>query len=107
MPRVRITDKRKHPDGSKNVRCEVRFRDEVGVGQRHADRVLGAMAEVVGETIAKDEKVSLPGFLTFERAYRAARTARNPQTGEEIKVPAKYTAKVSAGATLKNVAAGK
>ena len=77
-----------------------------GVTKADADRVLEASADVVGETIRKHEKVSIPGFLTFERAYRQARVARNPQTGEEIKVPAKYTAKVSAGATLKNAAAG-
>ena len=51
------------------------------------------MAEVVGETIAKDEKVSIPGFLTFERAFRAERTARNPQTGQiqkgQLDVPSK------------------
>jgi DNA-binding protein HU-beta len=77
-----------------------------GVTKADADRVLAATADIVGETIAKDEKVSIPGFLTFERAFRQARVARNPQTGEEIKVPAKHTAKVSAGATLKNAAAG-
>ena len=80
--------------------------ESAGVTKADADRVLAAMAEVVGETIAKDEKVSIPGFLTFERAFRAARTARNPQTGAEIQVPAKHTAKVSAGATLKKAAAG-
>jgi len=80
--------------------------ERAGVTKADADRVLSATADIVGETIAKDEKVSIPGFLTFERAYRAARTARNPQTGEEIKVPAKHTAKVSAGATLKKTAAG-
>jgi DNA-binding protein HU-beta len=81
--------------------------ERAGVTKADADRVLASMAEIVGETIAKDEKVSIPGFVTFERAFRAARTARNPQTGEEIKVAAKHTARVSAGATLKNAAAGK
>ncbi len=81
--------------------------ERAGVSKADADRVLASMAEIVGETIAKDEKVSIPGFVTFERAFRAARTARNPQTGEEIKVAAKHTARVSAGATLKNAAAGK
>jgi DNA-binding protein HU-beta len=80
--------------------------ERAGVTKADADRVIASMADIIGETIAKEEKVSIPGFLTFERAYRAARTARNPQTGEEIKVDAKYTAKVSAGATLKKAAAG-
>ena len=55
--------------------------ERAGVTKADADRVLAAMAEVVGETIAKDEKVSIPGFLTFERAFRAARTARGARAG--------------------------
>lgn len=81
--------------------------ERAGVSKSDADSVLNSMAEIIGETIAKDEKVSIPGFLTFERAFRAARTARNPQTGDEIKVAAKHTAKVSAGSGLKTAAAGK
>jgi len=80
--------------------------ERAGVSKSDADAVLNALADTVGETIAKDEKVTIPGFLTFERAFRAARTARNPQTGEEIKVAAKHTAKVSAGSGLKKAAAG-
>ena len=80
--------------------------ERAGVSKSDADSVLSTLADVVGETIAKEEKVSIPGFLTFERAFRAARTARNPQTGEEIKVAAKHTAKVSAGSGLKKAAAG-
>jgi DNA-binding protein HU-beta len=81
--------------------------ERAGVSKSDADSVLSSLADVVGETIAKDEKVTIPGFVTFERAFRAARTARNPQTGAEIAVPAKHTAKVSAGSALKNAAAGK
>jgi DNA-binding protein HU-beta len=81
--------------------------ERAGVTKADADRVLGAMAEVVGETIAKDEKVSIPGFLTFERTHRAARTARNPQTGDPIQIPAGYSVKVSAGSKLKEAAKGK
>ncbi|GAA2338346.1 hypothetical protein GCM10010431_72190 [Streptomyces kunmingensis] len=51
-----------------------------------------------------DERVSIPGFLTFERTHRAARTARNPQTGEPLNIPAGYSVKVSAGSKLKEAA---
>ena len=68
------------------------------VTRKDADAVLAALAETVGEVVSKgDEKVTIPGFLTFERTHRAARTARNPQTGDPIEIPAGYSVKVSAG----------
>ena len=61
--------------------------DRAEVTRKDADAVLAALAETVGEVVAKgDEKVTIPGFLTFERTHRAARTARNPQTGDPIKI---------------------
>ncbi|SFD32368.1 MULTISPECIES: HU family DNA-binding protein [Streptomyces] len=78
------------------------------VTRKDADAVLSALAEVTGEVVAKgDEKVTIPGFLTFERTHRAARTARNPQTGEPIQIPAGYSVKVTAGNRLKEAAKGK
>ncbi|NGN66315.1 integration host factor [Streptomyces sp. A7024] len=78
------------------------------VTRKDADAVLAALAEVAGEVVAKgDEKITVPGFLTFERTHRAARTARNPQTGEPIQIPAGYSVKVSAGSKLKDAAKGK
>ena len=52
------------------------------------------------------DKVAITGFVSFERVNRAARTARNPQTGAEIKVPAKKAPKVSAGASFKKAVSG-
>ena len=48
----------------------------------------------------------ITGFLTFDRAQRAARTGRNPQTGEAIKIKASKSPKVSAGASFKKVVNG-
>ena len=82
--------------------------NRTSLAKTDVEKTLKAFEDIVHEVVAKgDEKLTLPGFLSFEQVPRSARTARNPQTGEEIKVPAKHTAKVSAGATLKNVAAGK
>ncbi|AJT66782.1 HU family DNA-binding protein [Streptomyces celluloflavus] len=82
--------------------------DRAEVTRKDADAVLAALAEVTGEIVAKgDEKVTIPGFLTFERTHRAARTARNPQTGDPIQIPAGYSVKVSAGSKLKEAAKGK
>jgi DNA-binding protein HU-beta len=43
--------------------------------------VLSEFESVVTDSVSNGDKVSLPGFLTFERAERAARTGRNPATG--------------------------
>lgn len=78
------------------------------VTRKDADAVLTALAETIGEVVAKgDQKVTIPGFLTVERTHRAARTARNPQTGEPIQIPAGYSVKVSAGSRLKEAARGR
>ncbi|MEW1760560.1 HU family DNA-binding protein [Streptomyces cyaneofuscatus] len=77
------------------------------VTRKDADAVLTALAEVVGEVVAKgDEKVTIPGFLTFERTHRAAREGRNPATGAPMTIGAGYGVKVSAGSKLKEAAKG-
>ena len=58
----------------------------------------------VAEAVAKGSKVSIPGWVSFEQVATSARTGRNPQTGEEIKIPAGKRVKVSAGAKLKAAA---
>ncbi|MFJ1730879.1 HU family DNA-binding protein [Streptomyces sp. NPDC088254] len=78
------------------------------VTRKDADAVLAAFAATVGDIVAKgDEKVIILGFLTFEHTHRAARTARNPQTGEPFEIAAGYSVKVSAGSKLKEAAKGK
>lgn len=71
------------------------------VTKDQADRVLSAFADTVSDAVSKGETVRLPGFLTIERVERAARTGRNPQTGETLEIPARYGVKVSAGSALK------
>ena len=68
--------------------------------------VLESLEDVVVTTVSKGEKVAITGFVSFDRVNRAARTARNPQTGAEIKVPAKKAPKVSAGASFKKAVSG-
>lgn len=65
-------------------------------------RVLDALLETVGDQLAQGDKVSLIGFGTFEVAHRAARTAKNPRTGEALAVPAAKVPKFKAGAALKD-----
>ncbi|BAU83610.1 DNA-binding protein HU 1 [Streptomyces laurentii] len=106
---TRLTGKKKHGSNEMN-RSELvaALADRAEVTRKDADAVLAALAETVGEVVAKgDEKVTIPGFLTFERTHRAARTARNPQTGDPINIPAGFSVKVSAGSKLKEAAKGK
>ncbi len=64
--------------------------------------VLDAFESVVTSEVASGGKVALTGFLTFERADRAARTGRNPATGQEIQIPAAKVPKVKIGKSFKD-----
>ena len=59
-----------------------------GATSKDVATVLGGIEDVITANVAKGEKVVITGFLTFDRAQRAARTGRNPQTGETIKIKA-------------------
>jgi len=81
--------------------------NQAGVSNKDAGACLDAFCDVVGSTVAGGGKVSVPGWISFEHTIRAARTARNPQTGAPVYVPAKAAVKVKVGAKLKStVAAG-
>ena len=67
--------------------------------------VLIAFEGVVTETVAGGGKVQLPGFLTFEQAERAARTGRNPSTGDTLQIPAATVPKVKVGKAFKDTVA--
>ena len=78
--------------------------DKTGSTKKDVDEFVTAFADLVIDSIAKGEKVSLPGVLAVERVARAARTGRNPATGETINIPAGFGVKVSAGSRLKAAA---
>ncbi len=63
--------------------------------------VIDAFEATVTDAVAGGDKVSLPGFLTFERGHRAARTGKNPQTGEALEIKAANVAKVKVGSKFK------
>lgn len=68
------------------------------------DRMLSAFIDVVEKNIKKKDGVRLVGFGTFTVSKRKARVGRNPQTGEEIKIPARTVPVFRPGAGLKDVA---
>lgn len=75
--------------------------------KKDAGEILTATLEAIEKTVKKGEKVTLVGFGTFERRQRAARTGRNPQTGKEIKIPAKKVPAFSAGKKFKEMVSKK
>ena len=66
-----------------------------------AARVLNAVLDTIVKTVAKKQDVQLIGFGTFKAAKRAARTGKNPRTGEKLKIAAATVPKFSAGASFK------
>ena len=75
------------------------------INKTEAEAALNAFQEVLIESLAKGEAVKVTGFLSAERVERAARTGRNPRTGEEISIPANFGVKICAGSLLKKAVA--
>jgi DNA-binding protein HU-beta len=73
-----------------------------GLSKADAERALNALLESVQSAVARDDKVTLPGFGSFSRSSRAARTGRNPRTGEPVQIAASKGVKFSAGAAFKS-----
>ena len=76
------------------------------ITKAQADAAVKAMTGAIEKELKKGEKVALIGFGTFEVSKRAARTGRNPQTGEAIKIKAAKTPKFKAGKALKDAVNG-
>jgi len=77
--------------------------EKTGETKKNAEATLNAFVEVVTEALAKGDKVQLVGFGSFEVRKRAARKGRNPQTKEEIKIPASKAPVFKAGKALKDI----
>ena len=76
---------------------------ETGATKKAAEETVNAFVNVVTEALKKGDKVQLVGFGSFEVRKRAARKGRNPQTKEEIKIPASKAPVFKAGKALKDV----
>ena len=72
-----------------------------GLSKKDVEAVLNGFLGEVTEALAKGEKVQLIGFGTFETHKRAGRIGRNPQTGEEIRIPEWVVPAFKAGKRLK------
>ncbi|MEE1102225.1 MAG: HU family DNA-binding protein [Agathobacter sp.] len=76
--------------------------EKTGLSKKDAEAALKAFTDIVAEELKKGEKIQLVGFGTFEVSERAARTGRNPQTGEEMTIAASKSPKFKAGKALKD-----
>ena len=75
--------------------------EKANVSKKEAGEVLDATLDVIKEAVAKDDKVQLIGFGTFSVKTRGERVARNPRTGENIKVEACKRPVFTASAPMK------
>lgn len=73
---------------------------EAKISKADAKRALDAFIGSTTKALKKGDRVALVGFGSFSVSKRSARTGRNPQTGKEIKIPAKKVVKFKAGADL-------
>ena len=68
----------------------------------NAEKAVNAFIEVVAEQLKTGNEVMLVGFGTFKTSERAARTGRNPRTGETLKIAASRVPTFKAGKVLKD-----
>ena len=81
-----------------NAICE-----KTNTSKKATEISLNAFIEVITDALKNEEKVQLVGFGTFETKKRAARKGINPQTKEEIKIPASKAPSFKAGKALKDI----
>lgn len=75
---------------------------KAGVTKKDAGAVLDALIEEIIGAVKKSDRVQLVGFGTFELRERAARTGLNPQTKEQIEIPASKAPAFKAGKAFKD-----
>ena len=75
--------------------------EKAGITKKSADVVLNSLFDTIKQALVEGDKVQIIGFGTFEIRNRAARKGRNPQSGEEIDIPASKLPSFKAGKALK------
>ncbi|MCS6924420.1 MAG: HU family DNA-binding protein [Candidatus Binatia bacterium] len=77
-----------------------------GISSRQADENLNALIDFIGKTVKKEKVLKIPNLGTFRLRQTKARTGRNPQTGEPIKIPARKKVAFTASKALKEAILG-
>ena len=80
--------------------------EKSGLTKKDSEKALNVLLECIQEALSKGDKVQLVGFGSFEVKERAERKGRNPQTGEEILIPASVVPVFKAGKVLKEAVSG-
>lgn len=79
---------------------------KVVCNRKEADAAVNVVIDTIKKALKKGDRVSITGFGTFSVSKRAARTGRNPQTGEAIKIKARKVPKFTPGKEFKDVVCG-
>jgi len=74
--------------------------EKAGLTKADSEKALNAFTASVADALGKGDSVQLVGFGTFSVSARAARSGKNPRTGEKITIAAKKVAKFKAGKAL-------
>jgi len=75
--------------------------NQTGLTKKASRETVDAIISAITDSLAREEKVTLVGFGTFQVMERKARTGRNPQTGDEIQIPPKKVPKFKPGKGLR------
>ncbi len=76
--------------------------EKAALSKKDAEAAINAVFDGITEALKTDGKIQLVGFGSFETKERAARTGRNPATGETIEIPASKAPSFKAGKALKD-----
>lgn len=79
--------------------------EKTGLAKKDADKAVNAVISTIMETLAKDEKVQIVGFGTFEVRSRSERQGRDPRTNSPITIPASKVPAFKAGKAFKDATA--
>ena len=79
--------------------------EKTGLSKKDSETAVSAVIDSITETLVSGDKVQLIGFGSFEIKERAARVGRNPQTKQEIQIPASKLPTFKAGKALKDAVA--
>lgn len=76
--------------------------EKTGLSKADAERAVTAYHDLIGATLSQGGQVAFTGFGTYKVSMRAARTGRNPRTGETIQIPASKAVAFKVGKALKD-----
>lgn len=79
--------------------------EQAGITKTQASKAIDAITDNIAAALHKGESVTLVGFGTFDAKKRAARTGRNPKTGEAVEIPERRTPSFKPGKGLKDAVA--